>query len=169
MREQWRAVTIDPFSTFYAVSNYGRVRRLPSQFSDGGVLRPAMSKNGYHVVSLSVNNAKRTFLVYRLVARAFHGPKPADGYVVAHCDGDSTNDYAANLQWKTHAENMQDMVDHGRSQRGTKAHGAKLFEDEVLAIRDMEGAIGCRALARQVGVAHTTILRIWTRERWSWL
>lgn len=168
--EEWRAVTIDPFGEFYSVSNLGRIRRhYYVRPSDGRVLSTALSKHGYRVVSLSVNNTKRTFLIYRLVARAFHGEKPAPGYVVAHCDGESTNDCADNLAWKTHAQNMQDMIDHGRSQRGTKAHGSKLCEDEVLAIRDMEGAIGCRALARQLDLAHTTVLRIWTRERWSWL
>lgn len=167
--EHWRPVTIDPFGDFYGVSDRGRVCRYYTKSPSGGVLSPAVSRHGYRVVSLSVNNTKRTFLIYRLVARAFHGDKPASGYVVAHCDGDSTNDAADNLAWKTHAENMQDMIDHGRSQRGTKAYGAKLCEDEVLAIRDMEGAIGCRALGRQLGVAHTTVLRIWTRERWSWL
>ncbi len=185
--EEWRPVTIEPFRTAYVVSNLGRICRLKITFGEmyeavarsmrsefpedapGHVLAPAVSKFGYRVVSLSANGAKRTFLIYRLVARAFHGEKPAPGYVVAHCDGVSTNDRADNLQWKTHAENMQDMVDHGRSQRGTKAHGSKLCEDEVLAIRDMQGAVGCRALGRQLDVAHTTILRIWTRERWGWL
>ena len=168
--EEWRAVTIDPFGECYTVSNLGRIRRhYHVRPEDGRVLQPWISKHGYRVVSLSMNNTKRTFLIYRLVARAFHGDKPAPGYVVAHCDGESTNDAADNLAWKTHAENMQDMVDHGRSRRGTKAYGSKLCEDEVLAIRDMEGAVGCRALARQLGLAHTTVLRIWTRQRWSWL
>lgn len=168
--EEWRAVTVEAFRECYSVSNLGRVRsHYHVRPGDGRVLSPAVSKHGYRVVSLSVNNTKRTFLIYRLVARAFHGEKPAPGYVVAHCDGVSTNDRADNLQWKTHAANMQDMVDHGRSQRGTKAHGSKLCEDEVLAIRDMEGTIGCRALSRQLDLAHTTILRIWTRERWGWL
>lgn len=176
MVEVWRPVTIEPFEGEYAVSNLGRVCRRDDSACGtrdpddppGYVLSSCITQKGYQSITLHANGTRKTVLVYRLVARAFHGEKPGPGYVVAHGDGDSTNDCADNLRWATHAENMQDMVDHGRSLRGNHP-SAKFDEDGIREIRELQGAVGARELGRQLGVWHTTIIRIWSGQRWGWL
>jgi len=195
--EWWAPMPLpDPYCDLYAVSTLGRVARLDAhvdhelrwaEHHDGlfgpvrwveyslgmnpraRVLKPYVTSKGYRAICISANGVKKNVLIYRLVARAFHGPKPSDNFVVAHCNGDALDDTAGNLQWKTYAENSQDMIDHGRSLRGTKQHNSKNTEQDVIEIREREGMIGCRALGRELGLAHTTILRIWSRERWAWL
>lgn len=178
MFETWLPVPVEPFEAVYTVSNLGRICRPEIPVPDshfiadgtapGRVLSTCITRKGYRSVTLHANGTRKTVLVYRLVARAFHGPKPGDGYVVAHCDGSSTNDRADNLRWATHAENMQDMIAHGRSLRGNHP-GAKFTADEIREIRELQGAVGARELGRQLGVWHSTILRIWSGERWGWL
>ncbi len=197
--EFWSPLPLpEPYRDLYAVSTLGRVLRLDARFEQlpvwrehyrtegdrvrgtwveyshgtnpkGKVLKHYVSEKGYRAVTISANAVKKTILIYRLVARAFHGPKPGDQYVVAHCNGDPLDDSAANLRWKTYAENSQDMIDHGHSLRGSRQPMSKLTEQDVIEIRERQGMTGCRALGRELDLAHSTILRIWTRERWGWL
>lgn len=183
--ETWRRVSVEEFGRYYLISDVGRVLRIAPHAVDtldglsgmasawqdveGKVLKPYTPPSGYPCVTLYADGAKRTFLVYRLVARAFHGEKPKEGYVIAHSNGDRGDSSASNLRWCTQAENMRDMVEHGNSVRGEDHYNSKLTVDEVIAIKEMRGAVTARGLARQLGLAHSTVIRIWSGERWGWL
>ena len=64
----------------------------------------------------------------------------------------------------SHAENMQDMVDAGRTKKGADHAVACLTDGQAEAIRNQyeprSRTTGCRALARKYGVAHATISRV---------
>lgn len=52
----------------------------------------------------------RKFRVNRLVCEAFNGPPPTPKHDAAHEDGDSLNNSASNLKWRTRAENVANPV-----------------------------------------------------------
>ena len=85
------------------ISNYGRIR------SDRNVVTyGSKTINGYYGVS----RKGVSYLVHRIVCEAFNGAAPAGKDIVDHLDGDKLN----NLQWVSHAENMQ------RAVRKSKIH-----------------------------------------------
>lgn len=178
-----------PFAPEYAVTDCGKV--YSSKYGDWRQLKPWLNRTGYAFVSLRLDGRKRATLVHRLVALVFKGP--ARGPEVRHIDGDPKNNHVSNLEWGTHAENMADMVRHGRSQRGVERpdvrgtnhplnkkpwlrcrgerHGsAKLKSSDVISIRRrrVAGERGCD-LAREYGVTQQAIFRIVHRMCWKHL
>jgi hypothetical protein len=67
----------------------------------------------YLVVGLSRDGNVKTVTVHTLVALAFFGPRP-DGYDVCHLNGNPANNTPENLAYGSRAENIRDVVRHGR-------------------------------------------------------
>lgn len=86
----------------------------------GRVLATTTDRKGYVVVHLRQKPQK----VHVLVAAAYIGPRP-ERYQIRHLDGEPGNPAASNLAYGTAAENMRDMLDHGRSFWKNKTHCAK--------------------------------------------
>ena len=112
MNEIWHPCA--GFETHYEVSNIGNVRSIERYVNNAHnnglkklssrVLKPALSKSGYLLVSFCVDNVKSNQTVHRLVARAFienETNKPQ----VNHKDGDKLNNRLDNLEWVTASEN----------------------------------------------------------------
>lgn len=121
--ERWLPVV--DFAGVYEISSQGRIRGLdrvakcvghPLRSSvkiKGRLLNPSKISVGYYGVKLSHNQKQTTFLIHRLVCAAFHGPGP-EGQEVRHLNGNPVDNRAENLAWGTRAENVQDMIRHGR-------------------------------------------------------
>ena len=102
--EEWRNI-----NEHYQVSNQGRVRSLDrtlhfnngyvdqSQFFKGQILTHYKNKKGYHRVKLGSRG--KAWFVHTLVAIAFKGSQPFDGWQVDHIDNDKENNTAGNMQW----------------------------------------------------------------------
>lgn len=151
----------------YEVSDHGRLRRavLYNSSKPGGILRTNPNpQTGYPRVTLSTKDKKLSIDVHRLVASAFLGPAPSNRHLVAHGDGDKTNNNIANLRWATFEENEQDKELHGRRPKGELVFGAKLSESEVREIRDSVGSI--HKIAPRFGIAASTVARIRNRTTW---
>lgn len=107
--------------------------------------------------------------VATLVCEAFYGPRP-DGCEVAHLNGDSLDNRAENLAWKTTAENHADKVLHGTAIRGARHKLAKLTDDDVHEIRRLaEARTPQRDIAVRFGITQPTVSRIVNGTRWGWL
>ena len=78
----------------FRCSREGKKRRLDEQWTFG--VEKADSK--YLRIS--------SVLVHQIVATAFHGPAPADYYVVDHIDEDKQNNRPENLRWTTKRGNI---------------------------------------------------------------
>lgn len=61
------------------------------------------------------------------------------------------------------------MIDHGRSLRGTKAHFAKLTEDDVRQVRMLKGYLSQRRIAAMFGISQPAVRYIHTGKNWGWL
>ena len=76
----------------YEVSNYGRVK------CNGELITPSVFSSGYKQCG--------SFFIHRAVAELFV-PNPDNKKEVDHIDGDRLNNFATNLQWISHKENMR--------------------------------------------------------------
>jgi hypothetical protein len=111
--ERWKPVV--GFERF-EVSNEGRVRS-PS----GRILNARTSTGNYHVVTFNINGRKETRRIHRVVLEAFVGPAP-EGTFGCHIDGNPANNRLSNLRWDTQANNLRDVVGHGRHHCSNRTH-----------------------------------------------
>lgn len=89
-----------------------------------------------------------------------------DGFVIRHkCDNRKCVDIDHLISGRP-AENSADMVDRGRSLKGSRHQGAKLTEADVVKIRSLRGAIGKYRLAKIFGVSTGLIGHIFQRRAW---
>lgn len=163
--EQWRPVV--DWEGIYEVSDLGRVRRIrrgPGVRSVGKPLRGTVDQHGYPVVDLCDRGRRKNAKVHRLVADAFLGPLP-EGMETRHLNGDPGDARLVNLKYGTHAENMRDMVEHGRSAlaRTHCPHGHP-YNDANTWI-DKRGARNCRPCMAARQVAYDREKRAQRRER----
>lgn len=102
---------IEGFEGLYQVSNLGRVKCLehtcPGRYKGRlrtvkeHIMTNAENKtNGYVYVSLSNLNRGRTFLVHRLVAKAFL-PNPDNKNIINHKNENKHDNRVTNLEWCT--------------------------------------------------------------------
>jgi hypothetical protein len=118
--EEWRA--IPGWEGCYEVSSWGRVRSLPGPRRRPGLRKLYQAKRGgYLAVSLCRENRSRPYVVHKLVALAFLGPRP-EGLEVRHLDGDPLNPHLSNLKYGTSSENKRDLLKHGRHHHVRKTH-----------------------------------------------
>ena len=95
----------------YFISTEGKVMR---QQKTGKLVTVSqrIDRGGYIAVRIYVNGKQRTCFVHRLVAEAFivnKFQKPQ----VNHINGIKTDNRVENLEWVTHAENIQHAYDTG--------------------------------------------------------
>jgi hypothetical protein len=121
-------------------------------------LREFVTRKGYHEVQVVTPTGIRPVGVHAMVADAHHGPKPFDGAVARHLDGNPSNNEPANIVWGTHKENAEDRIRHGRYANGGAHHNAKLTnaEAEDVRVRRNQGE-KVRAIAGAYGVSIATI------------
>lgn len=133
--EQWRPVV--GYEGRYEVSDRGRVRSL---IRSGYVMRPALTEHGYRYVTLSRDGVKEKLRVHRLALAAFDR-EPLPGEVCRHLDGDPANNRLDNLAWGSQADNMQDMVRHGRHKNQTRSHCRRghLFDEDAVPFARKSG------------------------------
>jgi hypothetical protein len=147
MSELWKPWPKNP--TYY-VSTHGRVRSprkiltLTTHHSNGGYLRV--------YVGGGKKNQKQEY-VHRMVAETFL-PNIDNKPQVNHLDSDRSNNNIENLEWVTASENAQHGARNG-NYRGAKS-SFNLNDAEKWKKRLLEGE-SLRAIARSIGVRHTTI------------
>lgn len=138
-------------------------------------LRPGTNTNGYLYVVLANRRGPKNHLVSRLVLTVFVGDQPH--LECCHCDGSKTNNQLGNLKWGTHADNMRDMVQHGRSIKGRRHRAiegenhwnSRLSVGDVKRIREMlsSGPVSLESLADSFGVSAPNIAAIRDRKTWK--
>jgi hypothetical protein len=179
-----------PFTEHYFVSDAGEV--FSTKWGTMRQLKPWLHKFGYPMVTIGTTPRTHKIPVHRLVALVFIGSPASPDLEVRHLDGEPTNNMASNLAWGTHAENMADMVAHGRQgsivkiermPRGDR-HGSKtkpgsvvrgeqhyltaLSEKDVAEMRRLySGGIRTADIARRFGVSYQTVWFIKENRTWK--
>ena len=129
-------------------------------------------KHGYGRISRSKYG---TSLIHRLVYCEANGVtlESIAGLSVRHkCDNPPCIS-PKHLELGTHADNMRDRQERGRTRVGIgeRHRSAKLTEEQVLEIRRVyvprDAEYGARALGRKYGVEHSVISLICSRAIWT--
>lgn len=143
---EWRDVP--GYEGLYQVSDTGLVLSLPREGSGGKILRPDVTREGYHQARLCKGGEQKGWFVHRLVALAFL-PNPDLKREVNHIDGDKGNNRVGNLEWATRSENQQHAYDMGL----TSAPRAR--RANARAVRRSDGAVyeSVSQAARSLGKA----------------
>lgn len=99
--------------------------------------------------------------IYQLMARTYLSPKPGEGYVIRHLDGNCHNDSMNNLCWGTHKENMQDLKKHNASRSPVTNELKSEIQNRILNSRPYASANQrvevLRNLASTFNVSYLTI------------
>lgn len=196
MQEIWK--DIENYEGIYQVSNFGKVKRLPTKTTMRNqsiswiqelpeyIFTPSLDSKGYPQVALSIGGNKRTARVHRLVAEAFLSP-PSDELIseclsagvkyvpINHIDANTQNNHFKNLEWCSPKHNNDWCVKVGNHKgerlRGANNYNVELSESDVLEIVNSLNKKECtqQVLADKFGVKQITISNIWTGRSWSWL
>lgn len=112
--EEWKPCP--GYEHIYSVSNHGRLRRdTPVAGSRvGRILKGMTDGHGYRTYTLRKDGVFRSEKAHRLVCWAFNGAPVAPRVYVNHRDFDRQNNTPGNLEWVTHAENIQHVHGSGR-------------------------------------------------------
>ena len=111
IEEIWKPVV--GYEGLYEVSSYGRVRSLDKyvkykskgyRLHRGRILTGSISRCGYIMCHIRVNEVSKYYLVHRLVAEAFI-PNLDNLSCINHKDEDKTNNCVENLEWCSHRYN----------------------------------------------------------------
>ena len=103
--EVWKDITCynGIYSGRYMVSNLGRVLRLYKNHAK--ILKQYEYGNGYLYVHLWYNNQRKCVRVNRLVSITFYG-EPTEKLDACHSNTNNLDNRLFNLEFKTHAENV---------------------------------------------------------------
>jgi len=159
----------DEWQNKYMVSSLGNIYSNVSNKK----LRPSINKKGYHLLSTKLGGRTGNqgtgknlcVRVHRLVAMAFL-PNHENKSEVNHKNGDKDNNTMYNLEWATPSENALHSVHvlGNRSKRGIEnpLHVVTKEQREYVKsnYKPRHKLFGARALGRELGVHHVTILRV---------
>jgi hypothetical protein len=139
MKETWK--NIDGYKNMYSVSNFGRVKSLARKNRKKEKIMKLECRAKHFGISLYINGTKKYYSIHRLVANHFMY-NPNNYPFVCHKDDNTADNSIKNLYWGTHQDNMNDMVNNGKSCKGEKRWGERnpmsiLTEDKVLKIKKL--------------------------------
>lgn len=129
MEEIWR--DIDDYVGYYKVSNTGKIKSVDRVNDEGRHIYERILSlsncHGYVSVVLCKNSITKTFMVHRLVAKAFI-PNPNNYPCVNHKDENKKNNYVENLEWCTQKQN----ANYGtRNARAGLGHGKRTIQYDL--------------------------------------
>lgn len=151
----------------YEVSNEGRV--ISWKNGKRKVRKSWVNAYGHLQISLFKDGKRKMFYVHRLVAKAFI-QNLEDKPQVNHKDGNKKNNYATNLEWATHAEDIVHAYKIGLIKSGEDHHRARLTEKNVKEIRHRykcRGEDNLYSFAREFGVYKSTVWQIVNFKTWK--
>ncbi|WP_231848666.1 HNH endonuclease [Sphingobium sp. SYK-6] len=108
---------------------------------------------------------------HRVMCILAHGEPVDSNLQAAHSCGRG-HDGCVNpkhLRWATPLENAADRVAHGTQVRGEDSSSSILTEDQVRAIRLLQGSFSQGRLGRMFGVDGETVADVLNGRTWAWL
>lgn len=161
MEEIWKNVS--DYEGLYEVSNFGNIR----SFRTRNRIKPIITKDGYHRLSLSKNNKVKNVFVHRIAAKAFIENIDNKPYI-NHIDGNKQNNNICNLEWVTSHENTLHSYKLGlQCKKGENNNFSKLNEEQVLIIK--QRGYPAKYYANLFKVKVGSIYSIWQGRNWKYL
>jgi len=167
---------IPGYEGIYAATMDGRIWSYPREWKSNkgnrnhsGLYLKPWRRVRYWVVELSKNGEKQTLPIHRLVALSFI-PNPSGKPFINHLNGDRDDNSVGNLEWCTHAENIQHAYDIGliTPRSGENHKMAKLNWPQVREIRyKRKSGKLLRELAKEYNCDQSTISMIALNKIWD--
>lgn len=157
---------LDSLSPRSVATFWGKVQKTETCWLwDGQINAGGYGRMGIYVKGQS-GHGQVAFYAHHLGWLLEKGPIP-DGLLVLHkCDVPRCV-RPDHLYLGTHAENMKDMKDRGRSPRGSAGAKAKLTEEDVARIRELRGTLSQSEIAREYGVTQAIISKAQLGQTWA--
>lgn len=135
------------------------------------ILTGTCTSKGYLAVQLRKDGRSHRNFIHRLIAQTFIGPIP-NGMCINHLDGNPRNNAVSNLEITTYSGNTRHAIEvlgwKPKGQLGTENGFAKLTDEQVRYIKSHPKRYGVATkLARELGVASSTISSILSGKRWT--
>ena len=160
----WKRV---PSIPRFIVSSAGKVK-----YCNGKSVEVYCARNYLHVVIRVGRDSVQWIPVHKMVAEAFHGPRPK-GKQINHKDLDKSHNAAKNLEYVTQYENIQHAKANGviyGQRRGCKGNRPKLRDVDVLRLRQLsKEGWKQRDLARRFEISQPQVSHILSGKHWQWL
>lgn len=170
-KEIWKP--IKGYEGLYEVSNFGRVRSLPKEWTGAknckrnhaGFIFDLKTDGGYLRVGLCKNGKRIFFRVHRLVLQAFVGYSDLE---CNHKNGNKTDNRLKNLEWVTPSENMKHSYKIGfhKKMAGEKHPNSKLTDAIVKNIRENKFCLSVREFSACYGISVRVVYNIINNESW---
>ena len=135
-----------PTQTDYLFTEEGDV--YSRKFRKLKKMKQSRDSNGYKNINLWNNGKGKTYNVHRLVAETYI-PNPDNLPEVNHKDEDKTNNNVANLEWSTHADNVQHSL-------------AKSYIVENVRTGERQTIFNLRAFCRDTGLNRSSLWKTLT-------
>jgi len=125
--------------------------------------KPWRDPEGYlhHTLARGGKGLRLRIALHVLVAASFIGPRP-EGLVVAHLDGDKSNNCIENLAYVSQRENIEHKRAHGTMPCGDRSHLSRMTDRQCLRMLDcLDVGYSRREVAGAFGVsiAHVAALK----------
>lgn len=148
----------------YEIDEYGNI------FNSNGIkMHQFLTYKNYMQISLCKNGKNKTYAVHRLLGLAYID-NPDNKPEINHIDGNRVNNIVENLEWVTHAENMQHSYRvNRRTNCGENNPNAILTEEKVATIRSLFeiDKISRKELAIMFNINYQTVAKIIRNELWK--
>lgn len=183
MIEEWKII---PNSSNYAISNFGRVKRLEhkkwckannsfSLYKERILKLSNDNTKGYWRIRIWYGDKNVMESVHRLVAQAFI-PNPDNLPQVNHIDTNKDNNYYLNLEWCTNLYNMQHAIENGlhldrlKKIQGEKSHLNKYSEETIKRIPLLlERGLKLKEIAEELKIPISLISEVKGGRAWKHL
>ena len=107
----------------------------------------------HHTLVPSDASKRQRIALHVLVAITFLGPRP-NGLVIAHLDGDKTNNSVENLKYVSQRENIGHRRIHGTMHCGDRSHMSRLTDHQCSRMLDcLDAGFSRRQVAKAFGVS----------------
>lgn len=113
-------------------------------------------------------NEGKMLKAHRWMCEAVRGPAPSSLHYAAHECGNGHLGcvHPEHLFWKTHAENTEDFIKHGRTRTGTGRPHRKLTQDQVQILLDPPADKTILQLSQEFGISYRHAKKV--RQGISW-
>ena len=122
----------------------------------------SLDRKGYGKIGVG---RESTLAAHRVSYELANGPIPEGKYVCHTCDNPACVK-PDHLFLGTHLDNMKDMIKKDRHCRGQMARHAKLTNNDVLAIRSIQG-VSNTEIAKQFNITDSNVSYIRKRKTWK--
>lgn len=159
----------------YEISEFGRIRSYRVRGVNVGDmcerprrLTPCHDSYGYPLIMLrDLKGGSHVRTVHKLVALAFHGPRPDGMQLVRHLNGKKCDNHWTNLAYGTLQDNADDMMRLGEQFHGSQLKQSKLTESEVAEIHQRLRQGGRLAvIGREFNISPSAIASIRDGKTW---